>query len=65
MIAILTMFAGAVWLMLGLLAFGFGNKDFTAQAAFEQFCTLDWPVAFWCLEFWPLVLIYARCRRKK
>lgn len=65
MIAIWAMFAGAVWLMLGLLAFGFGNKDSTAQAAFEQFCTPDWPVAFWCLAFWPLVLIYARCRRKK
>lgn len=65
MIELWTMFAGAVWLMLGLLAFGFGNKDFTAQAAFEQFCTLDWPVAFWCLVFWPLVLIYARCKRKK
>lgn len=61
----LTMFAGAVWLMLGLLVFGFGNKDFTAQAAFEQFCTLDWPVAFWLLVFWPLVLIYARLKRKK
>ena len=65
MIAIWAMFAGAVWLMSGLLAFGFGNKDSTAQAAFEQFCTLDWPVAFWCLVFWPLVLIYARLKRKK
>lgn len=65
MIELWTMFAGAVWLMLGLLAFGFGNKDFTAQAAFEQFCTLDWPVAFWFLVFWPLVLIYARLKRKK
>ena len=59
MIELLMVFAGAAWLMSGLLAFGFGNKDFTAQAAFEQFCTLDWPVAFWLLVFWPLVLIYA------
>lgn len=65
MTVLLAMFAGALWLMLGLLAFGFGNKDFTAQAAFEQFCTLDWPVAFWLLVFWPLVLIYARLKRKK
>lgn len=65
MIALLTMFSGAAWLMSGLLAFGFGDKDFTAQAAFEQFCTLDWPVAFLCLVFWPLVLIYAQCKRKK
>lgn len=60
------MFAGALWLMAGLLAFGFGHgDDFAAQAAFEQFCTIDWPVAFWLLVFWPLVLIYARLKRKK
>ena len=65
MIELWTMFAGAAWLMSGLLAFGFGDKDFAAQAAFEQFCTLDWPVAFLCLVFWPLVLAYAWCKRKK
>ena len=59
MIELLMVFAGASWLMAGLLAFGFGHKDFTAQAAFEQFCTLAWPVAFLCLVFWPLVLAYA------
>lgn len=65
MIELLTMFAGAAWLMSGLLAFGFDDKDCTAKAAFEQFCTLDWPVAFLCLVFWPLVLVYAQCKRKK
>ena len=65
MITLLTMFAGAVWLMSGLLAFGFGHKAFTAQAAFEQFCTLDWPVAFLFLVFWPLVLVYVWCKKMK
>ena len=63
MIALLHMLAGAAWVMAGMLMFG--SKDFTGQAAFEQFCTLDWPVAFLCLVLWPLVLIYARLKRKK
>lgn len=63
MIELLMVFSGAAWLMAGLLVFGFGHKDWTAQAAFEQFCTLDWPVAFLCLVFWPLVLVYAWLKR--
>ena len=60
MTELLTMFAGALWLMLGLLAFGFGHgDDFAARAAFEEFCRIEWPVAFWLLVFWPLVLVYA------
>jgi hypothetical protein len=69
-----SMFAGAAWLMSGLLApaallaFGFGHKDFTAQAAFEQFCTLGWLVAFRLLVIWPfvdIVLVYAWRKRVK
>ena len=60
MIELLTMFAGAAWLMAGLLAFGFGHRDdFAGQAAFEEFCAIAWPVAFLLLVFWPLVLAYA------